>query len=156
MNSTNGEPETGNGERYFRSRRNAKKADQLNGEYPFKWGVSLFVFLKSIRICLSLHWRTIVHTITNVKVEWDPSKAAENLRTHGVGFAEAVTVLEDDFALTRDDPCYGEERFVTLSLSNQGNLLAAVYTFRDPDTIRLISGWKANKQQRGIYEKSRR
>jgi Ribonuclease toxin, BrnT, of type II toxin-antitoxin system len=35
-----------------------------------------------------------------VRFEWDPRKAEANLRTHGVSFAEAVTVLEDDFALT--------------------------------------------------------
>jgi len=38
------------------------------------------------------------------RFEWDPLKAAANLRTHRVSFAEAVTVLEDDFALTREDP----------------------------------------------------
>ncbi|MEK7716000.1 MAG: BrnT family toxin, partial [candidate division NC10 bacterium] len=38
-----------------------------------------------------------------MRFEWDPPKAEANLRTHGVGFAEAVTVLEDDFALTRED-----------------------------------------------------
>jgi uncharacterized protein len=103
----------------------------------------------------SLYWRTIVHTIIRVKVEWDPSKAAANLRAHGVGFAEAITVLEDDFALTRVDPGSDEERFVTLGLSNLGNLLVVVFAFRDPDAIRLISGWKANKRQRGIYEKGR-
>ena len=37
------------------------------------------------------------------RFEWDPLKAAANLRTHRVSFAEAVTVLEDDFALTRED-----------------------------------------------------
>lgn len=39
-----------------------------------------------------------------VRFEWDPRKAAANLRTHGVSFAEAITVLEDDFALSREDP----------------------------------------------------
>ena len=58
-----------------------------------------------------------------MRFEWDPRKAAANLRTHRVSFAEAVTVLEDDFALTREDPdAVGEERFVTLGLSNLGNL----------------------------------
>jgi uncharacterized protein len=90
-----------------------------------------------------------------VRFEWDPGKAAANLRAHRVGFAEAVTVLEDDFALTREDPNSDEERFVTLGLSNLGNLLVVIYTFRGPDTIRLISGWKANKHQRAIYEKGR-
>jgi len=107
------------------------------------------------RIYLRLNWKTIVHTITRVNFEWDPLKAAANLRTHGVGFAEAVTVLEDDFALTRKDPSLREERFVTLGLSNLGNLLVVVYAYRNLDIIRLISSWKANKHQKAIYEKGR-
>ena len=91
-----------------------------------------------------------------MRFEWDPPKAEANLRAHGVSFAEAVTVLEDDFALTREDPtAVDEPRFVTLGLSNLGNLLVVVYTYRDPDAIRLISAWKANKRQRGAYEKGR-
>ena len=89
-------------------------------------------------------------------LEWDPLKAEANLRAHGVSFAEAATVLEDDFALTREDPAAVDEpRFVTLGLSNLGNLLVVVYTYRDPDAIRLISAWKANKRQREAYEKGR-
>jgi len=49
-----------------------------------------------------------------VLFEWDPRKAHANLRAHGISFAEAVTVLEDAFALTREDPdAVGEQRFVT-------------------------------------------
>ena len=88
---------------------------------------------------------------------WDPAKAKANLLEHGVSFAEAVTVLEDDFALTREDPgAEGEQRFVTLGLSSLGNLLVVVYTHREPDVIRLISAWKAIKGQRVRYEKGRR
>lgn len=91
-----------------------------------------------------------------VRFEWDPPKAEANLRTHGVSFAEAVTILEDDFALTREDPDpAGEPRFVTLGLSNLGNLLVVVYTHREPAIIRVISAWKANKRQRALYEKGR-
>jgi len=68
-----------------------------------------------------------------VRFEWDPLKAAANLRTHRVTFAEAVTVFEDDFTLTREDP------------DPVG-----------PDLIRVISAWKANKRQRVLYEKGRR
>ncbi len=92
-----------------------------------------------------------------MRFEWDPLKAAANLRTHRVSFAEAVTVFEDDFALTREDPdAVGEERFVTLGLSDLGNLLVVVYAYRGPDIIRVISAWKANKRQRVLYEKGRR
>ena len=91
-----------------------------------------------------------------MRFEWDPLKAAANLRTHRVSFAEAVTVFEDDFALTREDPdAVGEERFVTLGLSDVGNLLVVVYTYRRPDIIRVIAAWKANKRQRVLYEKGR-
>lgn len=91
-----------------------------------------------------------------MRFEWDPRKAEANLRAHGVSFAEAVTALEDDFALTREDRATGEElRFVTLGLSNLANLLVVVYTYREPDAIRLISAWKANKRQRKAYEKGR-
>jgi len=91
-----------------------------------------------------------------VRFEWDPPKAEANLRAHGVSFAEAVTVLEDDFALTREDPAAVDEpRFVTLGLSTLGNLLVVVYTYRHPDAIRLISAWKANKRQREAYEEGR-
>ena len=92
----------------------------------------------------------------HVRFTWDPPKAEANLRDHGVSFAEAATALQDDFALTREDPDETEElRFVTLGLSDCGNLLVAVYTYREPDIIRLISAWKANKRQRVQYEKGR-
>ena len=93
----------------------------------------------------------------DVPFAWDPAKARANLRAHGVSFAEAATVLEDDSALTREDPAaHGEQRFVTLGLSSLGNLLVVVYTYREPNLIRLISAWKANKRQRAQYEKGRR
>jgi uncharacterized DUF497 family protein len=92
-----------------------------------------------------------------VRFEWDPPKAEANLREHGVSFAEAVTVLEDDFALTREDPAAVDEpRFVTLGLSNLAHLLVVVYTYKEPDAIRLISAWKTNRRQRKAYEKGRR
>ena len=84
------------------------------------------------------------------------SRGEANLRTHGVSFAEAVTVLEDDLALTREDADAVEEpRFVTLGLSDLGNLLVVVYAYRDPDIIRVISAWRANRRQRVLYEKGR-
>lgn len=40
--------------------------------------------------------------------EWDPRKASENLRKHGVDFADAVIALEDENALTIEDPGHQE------------------------------------------------
>lgn len=92
-----------------------------------------------------------------MRYEWDPKKAEANLKVHGVGFADAIAVLEDDFALTREDPdAESQQRFVTLGMDATGTLLVVVYTYREPDVIRLISAWKANKAQRTQYEKHRR
>jgi uncharacterized protein len=87
---------------------------------------------------------------------WDSAKAEANFAEHGIRFSEAVTVLEDDFALTREDPDSDEEqRFVTLGLNSFANLLVVVYTYREPDIIRIISAWRANRPQRLRYEKDR-
>jgi hypothetical protein len=64
-----------------------------------------------------------------VEIEWDAKKAASNLRKHGIDFADAALVLEDDLALTRPDlHSHHEERFVTLGCDPQGRLLVLVYT----------------------------
>jgi uncharacterized protein len=92
-----------------------------------------------------------------VRFEWNPAKAAANRRVHGIGFAEAVTVLEDTFALTREDPdAIEERRFVTLGMSDQAKLVVVVYAYHTHDLIRIISAWKASKRQREAYEENRR
>jgi uncharacterized DUF497 family protein len=47
-----------------------------------------------------------------VQYEWDNGKAAENLRKHGVDFADAIVALEDLNRLEQIDTqfVYGEER----------------------------------------------
>ena len=92
-----------------------------------------------------------------MNIVWDPRKAWENLQNHSVSFAEGATVLTDDYALTREDPdSHDEQRLVTLGMSATGAMLVVVYTHREPDSVRIISCWKANKPQRKQYEKSRR
>jgi hypothetical protein len=66
-----------------------------------------------------------------VEFEWDPAKAQENLRVHGVNFAVARDVFEDENALTIEDfDAEGEQRFRTLGLDGLGRLLVVVYTYR--------------------------
>jgi uncharacterized DUF497 family protein len=90
-----------------------------------------------------------------VEFEWDPAKARENLRVHGVSFAVAAGVLEDENAMTIEDKdAEGEQRFRTLGLDGLGRLLVVVYTYRG-EKIRLISAWKASKKQEKQYEPGR-
>lgn len=83
--------------------------------------------------------------------EWDQRKASSNLRKHGVDFADAATVFEDERALTIEDDRHGEDRFVTLALDAQGRLLAVAYTLRG-DRIRIISARKATRSELSHYE----
>jgi hypothetical protein len=86
--------------------------------------------------------------------EWDPNKARSNLEKHDVDFADAVTVLEDDAALTirNDDP--EEERWITLGRDAFERVLVVVYTWRG-ERIRLISARKATPRERKYYEGER-
>lgn len=86
-----------------------------------------------------------------MEFEWDPAKARENLRVHGVNFAVAVAVFEDENALTIEDfDAEGEQRFRTLGMDGLGRLLVVVYTHRG-EKVRLISAWKANRKQEKQY-----
>ena len=83
-------------------------------------------------------------------VEWDPRKAAANLKKHGVDFADAATVLHDEQAVTVRDDDAEEERYVTIGMSAVGEVLVVVYTWRG-DEPRLISARKATPQEREQY-----
>lgn len=84
--------------------------------------------------------------------EWDPKKAAANLRKHGIDFADAVPVLEDELALTvRDERFDTEDRYVTLGMDDTSRLLVLVFTWRG-DHIRLISVRRATSKERRDYE----
>lgn len=88
-----------------------------------------------------------------MKVEWDPAKAAANLRKHGVDFADAAISLEDYNALTIEDKGHAEQRFKTLGLGPNLSVLLVVYTQRDADTIRIISARRADRAEtRQYYE----
>ncbi len=88
-----------------------------------------------------------------MKIEYDPGKAALNPLNHdGVTFDEAMPVLIDPYALTREDSdVYDEQRCVTLGMGAKGRILIVVWTLRE-DCVRLISAWKANQPQRQRYE----
>ena len=86
-----------------------------------------------------------------MRFEWDYLKAASNLQKHNVDFADAVTVLDDDRAITIREETSAEERFITLGMDALGRLLVVVYTWRQ-DRIRIISARKATTRERHRYE----
>jgi len=60
--------------------------------------------------------------------EWDPNKAAANVRKHGVQFSEALGVFSDDYAITVNDEESNpdERRFVTVGTGIKGRVLVVV------------------------------
>ncbi len=91
-----------------------------------------------------------MHTIYAVEFDWDPAKARENIRIHGIDFADAVQVFANPH-LPREDPdAEGEQRFVTLGMDDLGRVLVVVYTYR-PGKIRVISARKASKKEGKEY-----
>jgi len=88
-----------------------------------------------------------------MELEWDPKKAAANLRDHGVSFEEAATVFGDLLAVTFDDPDHsiGEHRWLTFGLSSAGRTLVVSHIERGAKT-RLISARLATRHERKIYE----
>jgi uncharacterized protein len=93
-----------------------------------------------------------VHILRTASYEWDPAKAKTNVAKHRVRFAEAITVLEDDLALTIRDPfSEEEERWITLGRDALGSLLVVVYTWRG-ESARLISARLATARETTQYE----
>ena len=86
-----------------------------------------------------------------MKVEWNREKAAVNLKKHGVDFADAAVALEDYNALTIEDGSHGEQRFKTLALGPNLNVLLVIHAQRDADTIRIISARKADRAETRHY-----
>lgn len=87
-----------------------------------------------------------------MRFQYDPAKAAANVRKHGVLFGDAEGVLNDPLALTIEDPdARGERRYVVIGLGSAGELLVVIYTERGGE-FRLISARRATRKERKAYE----
>ena len=88
-----------------------------------------------------------------MRFEWDPRKAAANLKKHGVTFQEAATVFGDPLAITFQDPDHSEdeERQMTFGLSFQKRLIVVSHTERQ-DRTRIINARLMDRKERMIYE----
>jgi uncharacterized DUF497 family protein len=89
----------------------------------------------------------------NVKMEfvWDGQKAISNLKKHGIDFADAVSALEDERAITIDEEYPNEERFITIGKDSFNRILVVVYTWRGP-RIHIISARKATTKEIKQYK----
>lgn len=87
--------------------------------------------------------------------EWDETKAAANLKKHGVDFEEAKTVFDNPLAIILSDELHpiNEPREVIIGHSRRNRLLLIVFTERYPK-IRIITARLATYQERNDYERN--
>jgi len=89
-----------------------------------------------------------------MRFEWDPIKAATNLRKHKVAFSEAATVFSDPLSVTVPDPDHSDEenRLIIVGMSYRYRLLIVSHT-ENGDNIRIISARELTSREREQYER---
>jgi uncharacterized DUF497 family protein len=89
-----------------------------------------------------------------MEFEWHPAKARSNLEKHGVSFEEAQAVFDDPLQMHYPDGAHsiGEQRFICFGLSEQGRVLAVIYTEPSENKIRIISAREATRREEKVYE----
>lgn len=98
-----------------------------------------------------------VDKLFQYQFEWDPDKARQNVRKHGVTFERAATVFLDPEALSLfdDEHSREEDRWITLGLDRGGTLLVVYHTYREETEtsarIRIISARKATRREAKQY-----
>lgn len=89
-----------------------------------------------------------------LRFEWDKSKAALNLKKHGVTFDEASTLFSNPLASIFDDEDHSscEPREIIVGHSVIDRLLVVSFTEGHDGVIRLISARVATRREREDYE----
>jgi uncharacterized protein len=91
-----------------------------------------------------------------VKFEWDEEKNKENIRKHGLDFADAWQIFDAPILAaldTKED--YGEDRFLGIGFL-KNFVVVMVYTEPAEETTRILSLRKALKHEREQFEKALR
>ena len=86
---------------------------------------------------------------------WDPKKAEENLKKHGVDFREAATVFDDPLSTTFPDGDHsvGERRFLIIGMSALARILVVSHT-ETAAIVRIISARTATRHEQKFYEEN--
>jgi hypothetical protein len=68
-----------------------------------------------------------------VQFEWDPQKAAANVKRRRITFDEAASVLGDPLSTTYPDEAHSDEetRFLTIGASHRGRVMVVAHTERN-------------------------
>lgn len=94
-----------------------------------------------------------------MRVEWDEKKRRENIKKHGIDFADAYKIFTQPLLKELDDRFdYDEERWIGIGFL-EGRIVVVVFMERedtDEEVIRIISLRKALTHERSKYEQALR
>jgi uncharacterized DUF497 family protein len=93
--------------------------------------------------------------------DWNPAKARQNFKKHGISFDRAARVFLDPFAISIFDERHSEneDRWVTIGAEANEVLLVVIHIFENIDAdvslVRIISARKATKAEMHQYHERR-
>jgi uncharacterized protein len=101
--------------------------------------------------------------MNEIDFDWDPNKAAANIRKYGISFEEASSVFYDERSRLIYDPDHSqdEDRYILLGVSEESRLLMVCHLYKENDglrptighrLIRIISARPATKDERRQYQ----
>lgn len=93
--------------------------------------------------------------MTTVRFDWDPAKAASNLRKHGVSFEEAKALFTSgvDYLEIFDSEHSGDEdRFLAIGPVSKG-VICVVFVERGEDAVRILGARRATSRERELLER---
>jgi len=95
-----------------------------------------------------------------VEFHWDKTKAAENLKKHGISFSQASEVFSDPLHISVLDVRFDhlEERWISIGMTAKGKLIVVGHLYsitreQGKETIRIITAREATRKEREQYEK---
>jgi len=88
-----------------------------------------------------------------VKFEWDDEKNRENMRRHGIDFADATEVFGHPMLTSLDDrEDYGEDRWIGIGLMQDIVAVVVYVEWIEEDRVRFISARPALRHERKRYQ----
>jgi len=95
-----------------------------------------------------------------MRFSWDEEKRRANRRKHGIAFEDAKSAFDDPLAVSivDDEHSIAEERWLTIGMSSQGQLLVVAHTYlqsNGEESIRIINARRPTTHERRKYEEER-
>lgn len=90
-----------------------------------------------------------------MQFEWNEEKRDANLAKHGIDFLAAAAVFDGRARVEWESPRGTEVRFA-ITAELQGRIVTVIWTWRDEDTVRIVSARRARHGEERVYRQLHR